>query len=73
VERLDTITAGFAKLGSDASAAALKQMAAIVRQQALVMAFGDVFYLLTFLFCALVIASPLMRRPKPGAGGGGGH
>jgi MFS transporter, DHA2 family, multidrug resistance protein len=73
VERLDTITAGFAKLGSDASAAALKQMAAIVRQQALVMAFSDVFYLLTFLFVALVIAAPLMKRPKPGAGGGGGH
>lgn len=71
LDRLDGLTQTFSKLGSDASLAALKQMAALVRQQALVMAFADVFYLMTFLFLALVTVAPLMRRPKPGTGGGG--
>ncbi|MFH3480288.1 DHA2 family efflux MFS transporter permease subunit [Xanthobacter sp. V4C-8] len=73
IERLDGLTATFSGLGSNAADAALKQLALIVRQQALVMAFADVFALLTVLFLALILAAPLMRRPKPGGGGGGGH
>ncbi len=73
LERIDGMTRSFSDLGSDASVAALKQMAALVRREALVMAFADVFYLLTFLFLALVIAAPLMSLPRPGGGGGGGH
>ncbi|WP_454918261.1 DHA2 family efflux MFS transporter permease subunit [Xanthobacter sediminis] len=73
VERLDGLAATFSALGSDAADAALKQMALLVRQQALVMAFADVFALLTLLFLALVVAAPMMRRPKAGASGGGGH
>lgn len=70
---LATLTAGFASLGSDAEAAALKQMAAIVRREATVMAFADVFFLLTFLFVALTLVIPLMKRPQRAGGGGGGH
>ncbi|MFG1268677.1 DHA2 family efflux MFS transporter permease subunit [Xanthobacter versatilis] len=74
LEQLDGLTKTFEGLGSLASDAALKQMALIVRREALVMSFADVFYLLTFVFLALVVAAPLMRRPRPGgAGGGGGH
>ncbi|MFG1401645.1 DHA2 family efflux MFS transporter permease subunit [Xanthobacter sediminis] len=73
VERLDGLTATFSALGSNATDAALKQLALLVRQQALVMAFADVFALLTVLFLCLVAAAPLMRRPKPGTGGSGGH
>ncbi|WP_394114731.1 DHA2 family efflux MFS transporter permease subunit [Xanthobacter lutulentifluminis] len=73
VERLESMSGAFAGLGSLASDAALKQMALLVRREALVMAFADVFYLLTFLFLALVLAAPLMRRTRPGGGGGGGH
>ncbi len=73
LERLDGMTQALSELGSAAGDAALKEMALMVRQQALVMSFADVFYLLTFLFLALVLVAPAMRRPKAGAGGGGGH
>ena len=72
LEQIAGLTAALAGLGSDAEVAALKQLAALVRREALVMAFADVFYLLTFLFLALALAAPLMQRTKPG-GGGGGH
>ncbi|MCS0496189.1 DHA2 family efflux MFS transporter permease subunit [Ancylobacter sp. MQZ15Z-1] len=73
MERLDSMTNAFASFGSDADSAALRQMAAMVRREALVMSFADVFYLLTFLFLALVVFAPLMRRPSHVGGGGGGH
>jgi DHA2 family multidrug resistance protein len=72
VERLATITQGFSALGPDAERAALKQLALLVRREAVVMAFADVFYLLTFLFAAMLLALPLMTRPSH-IGGGGGH
>jgi len=69
---LATITQGFAGLGSLADTAALKQMSLMVRQQANVMAFADVFLAMTVIFVVLVAATPLMRQAKAG-GGGGGH
>jgi len=73
-QTLATLTAGMAPLGSAAEPAALKQLEAIVRQQAQVMAFGDVFVALTALFVVLVLAAPLMRRPpRAGAAAGAGH
>lgn len=60
-------------LGSDAPLAAIKQLSGLVRREATVMAIADVFYLLTFLFLAIVVMVPLMRRPKPAPGTGGGH
>ncbi|MGA0562180.1 DHA2 family efflux MFS transporter permease subunit [Ancylobacter sp. VNQ12] len=72
VERLDTMTRSLSALGSDADVAALKKMAGQVRIQAEVMAFSDVFLVLTVLFVALLFASPLMSRPV-NKGGGGGH
>jgi DHA2 family multidrug resistance protein len=73
-ETLASLTAAMAKFGSDAELAATKQLAAIVRRQALVMSIADVFYVLTILFLALVLMAPLMRRPVArGGGGGGGH
>jgi DHA2 family multidrug resistance protein len=35
-----------------------------VRQQALVMSFGDVFLMMTFLFGSLALLAPLIQRPK---------
>ena len=70
---LMTITKGLSSLGPLAHEAALKQMSLMVRKQAVVMAFGDVFLLLTVLFVLLVLAAPLMRRPPPMPGAGGGH
>jgi DHA2 family multidrug resistance protein len=65
------MTQAFNPLGSDASNAAIAQMAKIVRREATVMAIGDVFFLLTMLFAAIVLLTPLMQKPKSAAGGSG--
>jgi DHA2 family multidrug resistance protein len=59
--------------GSDADMIALKQMNGLVRQQAVVMSFADVFLILTVLFVALAALGVMMKRPKPVAAGAGGH
>ncbi|NYZ12734.1 DHA2 family efflux MFS transporter permease subunit [Azospirillum sp. RWY-5-1] len=74
LERLDALTRGFQAPGVDAATMALKAVAQTVRREALVMAFGDVFLLLTFLFLALALATPFIRKPgRPAGAGGGGH
>ena len=64
-ETLASLTFRYGDLGADAPLAATKKLAQIVRREALVMALGDVFLALTFLFVALVFLTPLMRRPQP--------
>jgi DHA2 family multidrug resistance protein len=65
-ERLANMTQNFqAALGSDANLAALKALTNTVRREALVMAFSDVFLILTVLFFAILIFVPLARRPAP--------
>jgi MFS transporter, DHA2 family, multidrug resistance protein len=59
--------------GSDAHLMALKQMMAMVRRQAAVMSFADVFVLLTVLFVALTALGILMKRPAPVAADAAGH
>jgi DHA2 family multidrug resistance protein len=59
--------------GSDADMMALKQMNGLVRQQAVVMSFADVFLMLTVLFVTLAALGVMMKRPKPVAAGAGGH
>ena len=54
--------------------AALKQMALLVRREALVMAFADVFFVLTVMFVLVACAAMALKKPKPmDAGTGGGH
>ncbi len=69
-ETLTNLTNGLSPLGSIAELAATKQLARIVRRQAMVMSLGDVFFVLTFLFVALVFLVPLMRRAQTAAPGG---
>ncbi len=57
--------------GSDARLMALKEMMGMVRQQAAVMSFADVFLILTVLFVALAAFGIIMRRPQPAGGGRG--
>ena len=71
VETLNRLTAHFQ--GSDAHLMALKQMMGMVRQQAAVMSFADVFLMLTVLFLALTALGVIMRKPVPLAAGAGGH
>ena len=54
-------------------AAPVKQLALIVRRQASVMAFSDVFIVLTLMFAAMATLALFMRKPAAAAGGGGGH
>jgi DHA2 family multidrug resistance protein len=72
VETLSKLTERFRDFGTDAQLMAMKQMMGMVRQQALVMSFADIFFILTLLFGALALLSVVMKRPKM-AGGGGGH
>lgn len=67
--RLAEIAAGLRPaLGTLADAAALRQVRAMVGQQAQVMAFADVFLVLAILFGAMVLLVPLVSRPRDGAG-----
>ena len=63
-ETLASLTQAFAARGSDAGLAAIQQMSRMVRREAMVMSMADVFFALTFLFAALVLLTPLMRKPK---------
>jgi len=72
-ETLANMTARFQSYGSDASAMALKQLTQLVHQQATVMAFADVFLLLTIAFAGLAVAALVMKRPAPVQPGAGGH
>jgi DHA2 family multidrug resistance protein len=70
-ETLSRLTAHFQ--GSDAHLMALKQMMGMVRRQAAVMSFADVFWMLTVLFLALAVLGVLMKRPAAVAADAGGH
>jgi DHA2 family multidrug resistance protein len=71
-ETLATLASRFAG-NSDAQSMALKQLTLMAHQQAVVMAFADVFALLTVLFIAIAGLSITMKRPAARGGGGGGH
>ncbi|MGO4388498.1 DHA2 family efflux MFS transporter permease subunit [Microvirga sp. 2YAF29] len=74
VETLNAMTMNFQSLGSDASQAALRTLSNMVRREALVMSYADVFLLLTVLFVGLIFALPFIKKPRAApAGGGGGH
>ncbi len=72
-DTLANLTQSFARFGSDAGLAATKQLAALVRREAVVMSIGDVFFLLTLAFVGLIFLTPLMRKPAPLPAGAGGH
>ena len=72
-QTLANLTDAYARFGSDAAAAATRRLALIVRQQALVMALGDVFMALTAIFLLLVCVTPFIARPAKAGGGGGAH
>lgn len=71
-ERLAQLTQKFGG-GADGQLKALKQMSQMAHQQATVMSFADVFWVLTVLFLALAALGIVMRKPAPVAVGAGGH
>ena len=73
LERLDAMRRQFEAMGGDANAQALKAMTNTVRMQGLIMGFSDVFLVLTGLFLAMALATPLIRRPRPAPAAAGAH
>jgi MFS transporter, DHA2 family, multidrug resistance protein len=71
LEVLDSLTARFSAYGSNAQLMALKQLNLITHRQGVVMAFADVFLLLTLLFVSLAFLALIMRRPARTASVGG--
>jgi DHA2 family multidrug resistance protein len=63
LELLDDLAARYASFGSDARTMALKQLTLITHRQGVVMAFADVFLLITVLFLGLALLALIMRRP----------
>ncbi|MDB5650062.1 MAG: family efflux transporter permease subunit [Hyphomicrobiales bacterium] len=72
-ETLANLTRVYAALGSDATLAATRRLSLLVRREALVMAMGDVFIILSLLYLALVSVTLLMRAPRPLTPEAGGH
>jgi DHA2 family multidrug resistance protein len=70
LETLNSLAQRFQSYGSDAQAMALKQLNLLVHRQGLVMAFADVFFLLTLLFLALAALAIIMKKPTAVVSGG---
>jgi DHA2 family multidrug resistance protein len=68
LDRLNQLTQHF-QGNSGAPQMALKQLFQMTHQQGLVMAFADVFLVLTVIFVALAGLALFMRRPESAAGG----
>jgi MFS transporter, DHA2 family, multidrug resistance protein len=71
VEALANLTAKFQSYGADAPTMALKQLFAMTHRQGLVMAFSDLFLVLTLLFLAVGVFAVVMKKPAAAATGGG--
>jgi DHA2 family multidrug resistance protein len=72
--KLDNMTRNFDSHGVDGASIALSKLSGIVHQQASLMSFMDVFFLLTAMFTSLAFLALFMRKPPAEAGGGGsGH
>ncbi len=68
VEFLDQLTQKFASFGTEAPMMALKTFNNVVHRQGVVLAFSDIFFLLTAMFLLLVPATLILRRPPPFGG-----
>lgn len=73
VRQMDMMAQNLSAHGIDGETGAIAQMTQRVLQQASVMSFADVFFLLTVLFASLAVFAVMMRKPPKGATGGGGH
>jgi DHA2 family multidrug resistance protein len=57
----------------DASLMALKELSQIVHRQAVVMGYGDAFFMLAAFYVSLSLLVMLLNKPANPASGGGGH
>lgn len=70
--KLANMTRSFDSHGVDGATIALSKLSGMVHQQATLMSFMDVFFLLTAMFTSLAFLALFMRKPPAEAGGGGG-
>lgn len=61
---LNSVGANYDSYGLDGSAVAIKKLVGMVSQQAWLLAFSDVFLLLTILFSCLIFLTLLINKPK---------
>ncbi len=74
ISQMNNIAANYNAHGMDGATIAIQKLAGMVRQQAAVMSFSDVFLLLTGLFFALIFMVMMIQKPQAvPAGAGGGH
>jgi DHA2 family multidrug resistance protein len=57
----------------DAALMAMKQLSQIVHRQALVMSFGDVFFIIAVFYLALTLMVLWLDKPNLGPAGGDAH
>jgi DHA2 family multidrug resistance protein len=73
-DKLQQMTLNFeTHSGMDAQTAAISKLSGMAHQQAALLSFIDVFYLLTVLFASLALFVMFIRKPPASASGGGGH
>jgi MFS transporter, DHA2 family, multidrug resistance protein len=72
VETLNTFTQRLQGMG-DAALMAMKQLSQIVHRQAVVMGYGDAFFMLTFFYFGLSLMVFMLKKPAVPLGAGGGH
>ncbi|HZC98057.1 MAG TPA: DHA2 family efflux MFS transporter permease subunit [Bradyrhizobium sp.] len=71
-ETLNMFTQRMQGMG-DASLMAMKQLSQIVHRQAVVMGYGDAFFMLTLFYFGLSLLVLLLKKPAMLSAGGGGH
>ncbi len=70
VETLNNFTQRMQGMG-DSALMAMKQLSQIVHRQAVVMGYGDAFFMLTFFYFCLSVLVMLLKKPAALTGGGG--
>jgi DHA2 family multidrug resistance protein len=71
-ETLNMFTQRMQGMG-DAALMAMKQLSQIVHRQAVVMGYGDAFFMLTLFYFGLSLLVMLLKKPAALSSGGGGH
>jgi DHA2 family multidrug resistance protein len=71
--QLTSMQQSMSQIMPDGDLAALKQLAMLVRNQANVLSFADVFLVLTLLFATAGIFTLMMHKPSTLPAGAGGH
>lgn len=72
-ETLSNMTAQMSAMVPDPDLTALKQLSLVVRKQANVLAFADVFLVLSVLFASLALFAVFMNKPKAAGAAAGAH